>query len=157
DDVEQADRELRQARDAAEQLRLVPARVVFHALELAARDAVATTGKRATFEALGGDLRLDAHTLAVVQPALIQLVRHAVAHGIETPARRAVAGKRPDGRVSLAVIRRGSRVAFVCHDDGGGIDVVAVRRAAAARGLATDDGAGPGDLLHLLLRGGIST
>ena len=58
---------LREARSAAEQLRLVPATALFTVLERTARDAAHALGKRVIFEGRGGDVRLDAHVLAVAQ------------------------------------------------------------------------------------------
>jgi len=89
----------------------------------------------------------------------VQAVRNAVAHGIESEAERASAGKPPEGRVVLEVIRRGSRVSFACRDDGRGVDLEAVRRTAQRRGAlpAHAGELGAQETLRLLLRGGIST
>ena len=157
--TEQIDSELRQLRDNAEQLRLVPTATLFTALERSVRDVAQTLGKSVLFEGRGGDVRLDAAVLGAVQGALLQLVRNAVAHGIETPSERLAAGKSPDGRVTVEVQRRGRRVAFRCRDDGAGIDLEAVRRGAQRKGLIDPSAAAPGTvaLLQLLLRGGLST
>jgi len=156
--TERIERELRQLRDAAEQLRLIPAATLFTTLERSARDVAQTVGKQVRFEGRGGGVRLDAPMLGAMQGALLQLVRNAVAHGIETPAERLAAGKPLDGRVSVEVLRRGRQVVFRCSDDGAGIDVAAVRRSAQRKGLL-DAAAAPDDaaLLQLLLRGGLST
>jgi two-component system chemotaxis sensor kinase CheA len=157
--LDQVDRELRQVRDAAEQLRLVPAGALFTMLERSARDAAQAVGKRILFDGRGGDVRLDSPVLGAVQNALVQLVRNAVAHGIESPAQRLAAGKPPGGRITLEVLRRGRRVTFRCSDDGAGVDVDAVRRAAQRKGLLTAQtrSLDAPALLGLLLRGGLST
>ncbi len=157
--VDLVDRELTQVRRAAEQLRLMPASAMFTPLERTARDAAQTLGKNVVFEGRGGDVRLDAQVLGAVQNALVQVVRNAVAHGIEAEADRAAAGKASAGCVRLDVARRGRLIAFVATDDGRGIDLEAVRRAARRRGLMSDaTGAlAADDLLRLLLRGGMST
>jgi two-component system chemotaxis sensor kinase CheA len=89
----------------------------------------------------------------------VQIVRNAVAHGIEPEAERRAAGKEATGRVSLDVFRRGKQIVFECRDDGRGIDLAAVRRVALQRGVAPEVVNGPGTqgLATLLLRGGIST
>jgi two-component system, chemotaxis family, sensor kinase CheA len=157
--IDQLDRELRQVRDAVEQLRLVPASAMFTTLERSARDAAQVQGKAVVFEGKGGDVRLDAHVLAVLQPALLQLIRNAVAHGIEPEIERKRGGKPGPGRVAVEVERRGRRVTFRCRDDGRGIDVDAVRRIAARRGIAWPATQVPAldELVQLLLRGGITT
>ncbi|HEV8313115.1 MAG TPA: response regulator [Burkholderiaceae bacterium] len=157
--LDQMDRELRQVRDAAEQLRLVPAGALFTMLERSARDAAQALGKQVIFDGRGADVRLDSPVLGAVQNALVQLVRNAVAHGIENAAQRLAAGKPPEGRITLEVLRRGRRVTFRCSDDGAGVDVDAVRRAAQRKGLlaAATRSLDAQALLGLLLRGGLST
>jgi two-component system chemotaxis sensor kinase CheA len=157
--VEQADRELHEVRDAAERLRLLPVDALFTSLERVTRDSAQALGKEAVFVGRGGEVRLEAHVLGVVQGALIQMVRNAVAHGIESATERARARKPSIGRVELEVIRRGNRVTFLCRDDGRGIDLEAVRSVAEQRGLLA---AGPaarttGELLRVLLKGGLTT
>jgi len=157
--VERIDRELREARDAAERLRLVPVASVFNALERTARDAAHSCGKQVIFEAVGGDMRIDGEVLDMVQSALIQLVRNAVAHGIETEEQRRIAGKPPAGRITLEIARHGYRAWFRCHDDGAGIDLDAVRRVLQKKGTVDGDTQGLDALalLDLLFKGGIST
>ena len=157
--IVQVDRELRQLRDAAEQLRLIPAAALFATLERSARDAAQTLGKRVLFEGRGGEVRLDAQVAGAVQGALLQSVRNAVAHGIESPGVRQAAGKPLEGRVTLAVTRRGRHVVFSCSDDGAGVDLDAVRRSAQRKGLLGTEthSLGVDALLQLLLRGGLST
>jgi two-component system chemotaxis sensor kinase CheA len=65
----------------------------------------------------------------------LHVVRNAVAHGIEKREERTRAGKAAKGRIELCVERRDHRVAFVCRDDGRGIDVGDVRRVAVQRGI----------------------
>jgi two-component system chemotaxis sensor kinase CheA len=157
--MDQMDRQLREVRQNAERIRLVAASVLFTPLERAARDIAQAQGKRVAFETSGGELRLDAHVLGIMQPALVQMVRNAVAHGIESEAERRAAGKPPEGKVRLEVTRRGRRVAFICNDDGRGVDFQAVRRIAAEKGLIPADAEplAPEALMQKLLAGGIST
>lgn len=157
--IDQIDNEVRQVGDAASRLRLVPADMIFRFLERAVRDAAQALGKRVTFEGRGGTVRVDSDILTIVQGALLQLVRNAVAHGIESSeALRRAAGKVPEGRVTVSVLRRGSAIAFTCTDDGGGVDFDAVRRTLQRERVPGAEG--PADeetLLRLLLRGGITT
>ena len=157
--VDVVEREMAQVRRTAERLRLRPAAAMFTSLERAARDAAQTLGKSVVFEGRGGDVRLDAQILSGVQGALVQVVRNAVAHGIEAPAERAAAGKPAAGRLTVEVARRGQRVAFVARDDGRGVDLEAVRRVVQRRGLLPDGGRtlDRPSLLRLLLVGGVST
>jgi two-component system chemotaxis sensor kinase CheA len=157
--VDQMDRELRQMREATEQLRLAPAGAMFTSLERTARDAAQVLGKRVIFEGTGGDVRLETHVLGAVQKALMQAVRNAVAHGIESESDRKAAGKALSGRVAINVARHGRRVIFRCEDDGRGVDLEAVRRVATRKGLSASETKrlDAQDLMRLLLRGGITT
>jgi len=158
--VDQAEAEFAQVRDATNRLRLLPAATVFPSLERAVRDAAQSLHKEVIFESSGGANRLDAHVLAALRDALLHVVRNAVAHGIELPQER-LAGKKPvQGRVTLRVEQRGSRVVFLCRDDGRGIDIDAVRHAAIRRGLVNaSEGAGLGldEAVKILMKGGITT
>ena len=155
-DVERVETGLADIQDVTHGLRLIPARTVFPLLERTVRDAGQELGKDVSFETHGGDVRLDAQVLASVRDALMHVVRNAVTHGIESAKARAGAGKPATGSVVLTVERRGGRVAFVCRDDGGGVDIEAVRRIGVARGTLKES-ATADDVLRVLAAGGIST
>jgi two-component system chemotaxis sensor kinase CheA len=157
--LDQMDRELHQLRDAAERLRLAPVGSLFAVLERTARDTAETLAKRVVFIGTGAELRLDSHVLGAVQAALIQIVRNAVAHGIEPADERRRAGKPEAGRIEVSVTRRGQNFAFECRDDGRGVDFEAVRRAALNCGLARAEvqSLDAAALMRLLLQGGVST
>ncbi|MFN7135680.1 MAG: ATP-binding protein, partial [Myxococcales bacterium] len=127
-------RELRRVVDALNALRLVPAGAITSALERAARDVARAQGKRLRFSVNGGETRLDAPSLLPLRDALLHVVRNAVAHGVEPPEEREAAGKPVEGRVELEFRTRGDHVEIVCRDDGRGIDVARVGRAAVAQG-----------------------
>jgi two-component system, chemotaxis family, sensor kinase CheA len=158
--LERVDGELTGVREVAGRLRLVPAHTIFPALARATRDAAQALGKRVELETSGGDVRLDAHVLAALRDALLHVVRNAVAHGVESPDERAAARKPAAATVVLQVLRTGNRVTFTCRDDGRGIDVEGVRRAALARGLISPTRAASmpvEDVVRLLLSGGLTT
>jgi two-component system chemotaxis sensor kinase CheA len=153
--VDHVARELGQIRDHAENLRLVAPHSLFVQLERTARDAAIAVGRQTSLRATGA-IRLEAPLLAQAQHALVQLVRNAVAHGIEAPSERIASGKPPTGTITIDVARRGRHVTFTCSDDGRGIDVARVRSEARRRG--TDvDALDDQQLLGVLMRGGIST
>lgn len=158
--LDRLESEQRTARAQAEQLRLVPAQVIFSQLGRAVRDAAVSEDRPARFEASGGETRLDGQVLFALRDALLHVVRNAVAHGIEPAGERRAALKPAHGQVRLHVERRGSRVAFVCEDDGRGVDEAALRRAAVAQGLlaaAEAAAASREEVLALAMRAGVST
>jgi two-component system chemotaxis sensor kinase CheA len=144
-------------RSQLHELRLAPARTLFASLERAIRDASAAGRVRTRFEATGGEHRLDADLLDSVRDALIQLVRNAVAHGVEPPDVRAAKSKPHEGLVAVAVERRGPDVAFIVSDDGRGLDVTELRAAAVRAGIGSAVAADEEGLIALLLEGGLST
>ena len=158
--VEQTERELLQAHERVGLLRLTRAVSILPSLERAVRDAGKTLGRSADLEMVGGEARLDSHVLTAIRDALLHVVRNAVAHGVEPSQERLAAGKPERGRIRIEIVRRGARVAFICRDDGRGVDVVAIRRVAVDRGLIAPAAAESLDLdaaVALLLRGGVTT
>lgn len=90
---------------------------------------------------------------------LLHLVRNAVAHGIETAKERSARGKDPIGTIAIdSNCDDGSGTIWVI-DDGGGIDLDAVRRRAAELGVDIPDGEAfcTEILLEVLCRPGFST
>lgn len=132
------ERQLEDVRHRAERLRLLPASSLFLEIERAARDAARSCGKKVTYQASGGEHRLDAHVLSALRVALLHLVRNAIVHGIEEQSIRSRLGKTTTGSVIIAVERRGHTISFRCSDDGRGVDVEAVRRAARDQNLISD-------------------
>jgi len=160
DHLENAERDLDNLREKISEVRLLPASMLFAPLERCARDAADSLRKPVTFETAGGEHRLDAHVLRALRDALIHLVRNGVAHGIEPAADRRAAGKPDVGRIRLQVDRHGHRAIFRCEDDGGGIDLAAIRRAAVLRGVVSSQDAEKLELdeaVRLIFRGGVST
>jgi two-component system chemotaxis sensor kinase CheA len=149
--IDQLEREVRRVREETEQLQLVAASSLFPSLERIVRDA----GASIDLVTSGGDTRLEASMLALLHGALVQLVRNAIAHGIEPAQQRRAAGKPIRARVEIDLAQRGGRVFIRVVDDGRGIDLDAVKRALERKGIAA-----PADrdaLIRVLLDGGIST
>lgn len=64
----------------------------------------------------------------LVQDIVIQLIRNAIVHGIESPERRVQMDKSEIGRISLSVRRDDDKTKIVVEDDGAGIDVESIRQ-----------------------------
>jgi len=155
--LEHAERELREVRKDVEQLRLAAAGAIFTSLERTARDAAIANGKHVAFIGRGSDVRVDGQVLSAVHGAVIQLVRNAVVHGLEPAAERTAAGKSAEGQIVVAVSTLGRSLSITCEDDGRGLDLAAIRRAAQKRGIASNLLNDPSNAFELLLQGGIST
>jgi two-component system chemotaxis sensor kinase CheA len=78
-----------------------------------------------------GDFGVAPALLPVLPGILTNLVRNAIAHGIERPDERQAAGKPPEGIVRIGAARDMERgTCIVVEDDGRGLDARAIRRAA---------------------------
>jgi chemosensory pili system protein ChpA (sensor histidine kinase/response regulator) len=140
------------------QTRMVPFQRHIARLGRIVRQACADTGKVAELTVEGENNEIDRQVLESMLPPLEHLLRNAVAHGIETPAARKQRGKPEAGKVALKVKRDGSEVIIEIADDGGGLDLAAIRRKAYEKGLIaesqkiTDEQA-----IEMILRPGFST
>lgn len=122
-----------------------------------------TEHKRVQLLASGLDT-LDAggtEQVAALREVLTQLLRNAVAHGIETPEERSRAGKTDVGTIRLqARADAASNIELICHDDGRGLDSERIRSAAAQSGrwsAAELAAMTPAELRALLFEPGFST
>jgi two-component system chemotaxis sensor kinase CheA len=158
--ADSTDREIAEVRGNIDRLRLLPTSLLFPALERAVRDAAETLGRQVVFHTSGREQRLESHVLSAIGEALAHLVRNAVAHGIESPQDRLASGKPACGEVRLKIARHADRILFTCSDDGSGIDVDAVRRAAVDRGVVSAASAAvlsSAEALELIFSPGVTT
>ncbi len=101
---------------------------------------------------------LDRTMLERMVAPLEHMLRNACDHGIETPEKRLAAGKPKQGRVVLSLGRDGGDILISLRDDGGGINVDAVRRKAIERGMLTPDAPiTDAEVLQFILQAGFST
>ncbi len=82
-----------------------------------------------------------------VRDALIQLVRNAVVHGIETPRERRMLGKDDTGRLILYALQQGEFQYLILRDDGRGLDLAKIQQAAKSLGLETTGDSGDFSLI----------
>lgn len=94
----------------------------------------AEEGKRVQLELTGTHVRLAATLATPLRTAIVQLVRNAVAHGVETPAVRRDAGKSSLGRIAIRAEDAGTGAVVVVEDDGAGIDFTALAHRAGVAG-----------------------
>ncbi len=141
--------------ESVRRLRLRPFAEAVEALPRVVRDLASETGKQVELQIVGADVEADRSVLDGLRDALLQLVRNAVDHGIETPAERLRAGKSADGTIIVAAALRGQELHVTVSDDGGGVDLDGIRARARARGFVvpTQERA----LARLLFESGFST
>lgn len=76
---------------------------------------------------MGSQDDLEPQVRDLVREIAVQLARNAVAHGIESPATRAAAGKAAAGRVDVQLVRNEADWTLSVRDDGRGLAAAAVR------------------------------
>lgn len=118
------------------------------------RDAAASMGKQADLTVRGSDLRIDRAQVDVLRDVLVQLVRNAAVHGIETPEQRRATGKPARGLIQIDASANGDMVQVVVSDDGRGLDLTAISERAARQGLRVESAA---DVGRAIFSSGLST
>lgn len=89
-------------------------------------DLAGLHGKSAELVIEADGVPMPRSIVAAALPAIVQLLRNAVLHGIETPVDRLMAGKPLTGRVTIMAIATDDGIAFIVSDDGAGIDIASV-------------------------------
>lgn len=124
--------------DHAKTLLLLPFSTLSVTFPRLVRDLCGELGKEAELRIQGEEVKLEKHVLEEIKDPLIHLLRNAVDHGLEPPARRIAAGKPRAGVLELSVRRvDGNKVLVTLADDGGGVDIAAIAAAALRHGLVT--------------------
>lgn len=116
------------------------------------RDLAHGAHKEVAFSIHGAELEIDRAVGSALHEPLLHLLRNAVDHGVEPPEVRRAAAKPPAGTVRLTARVRQSGVEVTVADDGAGIDVAALRRAAEQQRHVL-----PADDLDLVFAAGVST
>ena len=138
--------------------RMVPFQRHVQRLARIVRQAAADSGKRAELIVEGATGELDRQVLERMLPPFEHMLRNAVIHGIETPEERVARGKSDTGRIRLELKREGAEVMVRLTDDGGGMNLRAIRDKGVALGLvAAERPLSDEDAMQLILEPGFST
>ncbi|HEY9838083.1 MAG TPA: ATP-binding protein, partial [Vampirovibrionales bacterium] len=103
------------------------------------RDLSKQLGKSVKFEILGKATKVDRDILDKLEAPLTQILRNAIAHGIELPNERIEKGKPPEGTVRLEAVHRGGMLLITISDDGRGINLAEVRQQVINNQLVTPE------------------
>jgi two-component system chemotaxis sensor kinase CheA len=158
--LDRMDRVVGELQRRALELRTTPLLRIVEPLPRMARELANRLDKRVELTNSGAEIELDRSILDRLSDPLVHLVRNAVDHGIEAPEVRSAAGKDEIGHISIDARRVKDSIQIRIGDDGGGIDLDAVRTKAVASGLVLADLAEdltPEQLAALVFRPGLST
>ncbi len=140
--------------------RLVPVDTVFGRFAGVVEAFSQKSDKEIVLEISGGRTEVDKRTIDELAEPLVHLVRNALDHGIEPATERQRAGKPAAGTIVLEARHEGNRLVVEVRDDGGGVDLEAVKAKALRRGLISEEDSERIDersLLQLLFHPGFST
>jgi two-component system sensor histidine kinase and response regulator WspE len=102
------------------------------------RDVARSLDKQVRFVIAGESTEVDRDILDLLEAPLGHLLRNAVDHGIEAPSLRSALGKPPEGTVTLEARHSAGSLFISVSDDGGGVDLDALRRAIVQKRLANE-------------------
>jgi two-component system sensor histidine kinase and response regulator WspE len=102
------------------------------------RDVARSLDKQVRFVIAGVATEVDRDILDLLEAPLGHLLRNAVDHGIEAPSLRQALGKPPEGTITLEARHSAGSLFISVSDDGGGVDLPALRRAIVQKRLANE-------------------
>ncbi|MBV9723833.1 MAG: response regulator, partial [Gammaproteobacteria bacterium] len=156
--LQQQARTITELQNGLMRTRMVPFQRHVQRLARIVRQAAADTGKRAELTVEGASGELDRQVLERMLPPFEHMLRNAVVHGIEKPEERIKRGKPDTGRIVLELHREGAEVMVRLTDDGGGMNLKAIRDKAQALGLIdTGQSLSDEEAMQLILEPGFST
>jgi two-component system chemotaxis sensor kinase CheA len=139
-------------------MRLVPIGPLFQRMARMVRDLSRQFGKPVEMETQGDEIELDRNIVQELTDPLMHMVRNALDHGIESPAERERAGKRPAAHLLLKGRHQAGQVVIEIADDGHGLDRGKILEKAIQKGLiASGDGMSDNDVFNLIFQPGFTT
>lgn len=148
----------RRLRDIAFGMTLVPLNNMFGRYQRMVRDISAELNKDIAFVTEGGETELDKTIIESLADPVMHILRNSLDHGIESKEDRLIKGKPETGKLLLKAFYSGVYVCIQIIDDGGGIDVEAVREKAISNGLISkDDVLTEKEIYDLIFAPGFST
>jgi chemosensory pili system protein ChpA (sensor histidine kinase/response regulator) len=148
----------REVQQALMRMRAVPFAILNERLHRIVRQTARELDKKAELHIEGSQVELDRSVLERIGAPLEHMLRNALAHGLEPPARRAAAGKPAVGRISVSVRQESNEVALIVSDDGAGLDLERLRQAAEAMRLVQPgQEVSDAELAQLIFVSGLST
>ncbi|HEU5348672.1 MAG TPA: response regulator, partial [Ktedonobacterales bacterium] len=103
-------------------LRLVHLKALADRVVLAVHQVAQMVGKQVEVSITGQDTEIDRNISDALVGPILQLVRNAVAHGVEAPDERVAQGKPATGKVWFRASSSGNEVSIEVGDDGRGVN-----------------------------------
>jgi two-component system chemotaxis sensor kinase CheA len=156
--AEEVERLTSSLRENSMNIRMLPIRGTFEKFRRLVHDLARDLGKDVELTMEGVDTELDKTVIDQLSDPLMHLIRNSMDHGIEATAKRLERGKRQTATIHLSARHSGASVLIGVSDDGGGIDVDAVRNRGIERGLITAEShLSEAETFDLIFQPGFST
>ena len=146
--------------DGVRRVRMVPISTLFDLFPRMIRDIGRENGKEVRLVLRGVETEIDRQVLEGLKDPLTHLLRNAIDHGIEAPHERLRKGKVREGTIELKATQSGNHIVLEVADDGAGINLTSVRRAAVKNNLigsADVENLSREDAIDLVFQSGLST
>jgi two-component system chemotaxis sensor kinase CheA len=131
--------------------RMVPVGPLFHQYNRTVRDLAKSLGKMAQLRIEGEDIEVDTSVVEYLKDPLLHMIRNALDHGIEPPAKRKKRGKSQTGTITVRAAREGRNILIEVTDDGAGLDKQKIIEVAQKKGLVTELQKLPDHEIHQLI------
>jgi chemosensory pili system protein ChpA (sensor histidine kinase/response regulator) len=144
--------------DGLMRTRMVPFSRHAQRLRRVVRQTADEEHKSVDLKFIGAEGEMDRQVLERVLAPLEHMLRNSVVHGIEDAKTRKQIKKPDGGTISIALHREGSEVVMEVMDDGGGLNIKAIRRKAEELGMVPKDARlSERDVMQFILEPGFST
>lgn len=141
-------------------LRLLPLSTLFNLFPRMVRDLARQQKKQVDLVIEGGETKADKRIVEEMRDPLMHMIRNAIDHGVELPARRRQQGKPETATITLRSYQTPSSIVIEVQDDGKGLDIEAIQETAIRRGLVRADeldSFSESQIQNLILQPGFST
>ncbi|QDG33470.1 chemotaxis protein CheA [Alteromonas mediterranea] len=155
--IDELQRNTREIQESVMSMRMLPLTATFNRFPRLVRDLAGKLGKQVELVLQGGSTEIDKSLIEKIVDPLTHLVRNSIDHGIETPEKRAAAGKAEKGTVILSAEQKGGSIIISIIDDGGGLHRDKILEKARSNGLAVSDDMPDADVWQLIFQPGFST
>lgn len=115
-------------------MRLVSLDTIFANIPRWVRYLSQKLNKKVDLEINGGDIELDRAVVDALTDPLLHIIRNSLDHGIESEKERIESKKNPHGILKIFANKEKDRIIITIEDDGKGIDVEKVKKAALNSG-----------------------
>lgn len=139
-------------------IRMLPLSTVFNRFKRAVIELGKETGKKIELKITGEDVELDKSIVDKLYEPLLHIVRNSIDHGIMKNASNYNQNNDYDGTLSLNAINEGTQIKILIKDNGKGINLEQVYKAAIDKNIIdNNDNLNEDQILDLLFLPGFST